>query len=109
VETPITPRPPMCTAFESIQSRLQGLSGRLREQFHVAALHVFGSVARREATAGSDLDILVDFVDTPTFARFMDLKFLLEDEFGVRVDLVTRDALRAPMKARILAEARRVA
>ena len=99
----------MCPPLEAIQARLQGLSDRLHREFHVAALHVFGSVARREAKADSDLDILVDFVDAPTFARFMDLKFLLEDEFAVRVDLVTRDALRAPMKARILAEARRVA
>ena len=99
----------MCPPLEAIQSRLKSLTDRLQQEFHVAALHVFGSVARREAGADSDLDILVDFLDAPTFARFMDLKFLLEDEFGVRVDLVTRDALRAPMKAQILAEARRVA
>jgi predicted nucleotidyltransferase len=99
----------MCPPLSVIQSRLQALSERLQGDFHVTALHVFGSVARDEAGPDSDLDVLVDFADTPTFARFMDLKFLLEDEFGVRVDLVTRAALREPIKARILAEARRVA
>jgi predicted nucleotidyltransferase len=99
----------MGTTIAGIESKLSSLAGRLSHEFHVAALHVFGSVARNEARADSDVDILVDFVDAPTFARFMDLKFLLEDELEMRVDLVTRDALRPPMKARILAEARRVA
>ena len=88
---------------------LQGLRRRLREEFHVAALYVFGSVARGEAVAGSDVDLLVEFEGPPTFARFMDLKFLLEDTLGVRVDLVTRGALRDRMKLRIESEARRVA
>lgn len=95
--------------LDVITTKLESLTDRLRQEFHVAALHVFGSVARNESRPDSDVDLLVDFSDAPTFARFMDLKFLLEDELGVRVDLVTRDALRPPMKARILTEARRVA
>lgn len=95
--------------LEIVAAKLESLTERLRQDFHVAELHVFGSVARNEARADSDLDVLVDFLDAPTFARFMDLKFLLEDELKMRVDLVTRDALRPPMKAQILAEARRVA
>ncbi|HEY5957990.1 MAG TPA: nucleotidyltransferase domain-containing protein [Polyangiaceae bacterium] len=54
----------MCPPLTVIQSRLQALSERLQREFHVAELHVFGSVARDEAGPGSDLDILVDFVDT---------------------------------------------
>ena len=99
----------MGSNIDIVSTKLEGLTERLREEFHVAALHVFGSVARNEAGAESDLDVLVDFADAPTFARFMDLKFLLEDKLQMRVDLVTRDALRPPMKTRILAEARRVA
>lgn len=99
----------MGSSIDIVSTKLEGLAERLREEFHVAALHVFGSVARNEAGANSDLDVLVDFTDAPTFARFMDLKFLLEDQLQMRVDLVTRDALRPPMKTQILAEARRVA
>lgn len=88
---------------------LHGLHRRLREEFGVAALYVFGSVARGEAVAGSDVDLLVEFEGPPTFAQFMDLKFLLEDTLGLRVDLVTRGALRDRMRPRIESEARRVA
>ncbi len=99
----------MDTQLSAITSRLESLLPRLRDEFRVAALHVFGSVARNQARSDSDLDVLVDFADPPTFARFMDLKFLLEDELALRVDLVTRDALHPSIKAQILAEARRVA
>jgi predicted nucleotidyltransferase len=66
-------------------------------------------VARGEATPASDVDLLVEFDGRPTFARFMDLKALLEDALGVRVDLVTRPALREQLRPQIEAEARRVA
>ena len=49
---------------------------------------------RGEARADSDIDVLVKFDGPPTFARFMDLKALLEDTLGAHVDLVTRGARR---------------
>ena len=85
------------------------LEHRLRTEFGVAALYVFGSVARGEARPDSDVDVLVEFQGPATFARFMDLKALLEDTLAARVDLVTRAALRSQLKPRIEAEARRVA
>jgi predicted nucleotidyltransferase len=94
---------------DDLSFALRGLERRLREDFGVAALYVFGSVARGEAVAGSDVDLLVEFQGPPTFARFMDLKFLLEDTLHARVDLVTRNALRAPLRPHIESEARRVA
>ena len=95
--------------IEEIISRLKPIEQQLHEEFDVAALYVFGSVARGEADQSSDIDILVDFRGDPTFARFMDLKFFLENLFGTRVDLVTRRALRPAMKSLIEAEARHVA
>jgi predicted nucleotidyltransferase len=95
--------------FDDISSKLKQLGPRLREQFQVRSLHVFGSVARGDDSPTSDLDVLVEFEGPGKFSQFMDLKFLLEDECGVRVDLVTRNALRPTLEARILAEAKRVA
>ena len=94
---------------DDLTRALQGLQRQLREELGVAALYVFGSVARGEAVAGSDVDLIVEFEGPPTFARFMDLKFLIEDTLGVRVDLVTRGALRDRIRPRIESEARRVA
>ena len=99
----------MSIRIEDVSAKLKLLERRLRDEFNVRSLHVFGSVARGDAREASDLDILVEFEGPGKFAQFMDLKFLLEDECGVRVDLVTKDALRPAMKAQVLAEAKRVA
>jgi predicted nucleotidyltransferase len=57
----------------------------------------------------SDLDVLVDFEGPATFDGFMGLKFFLEDTLEVKVDLVTRAALKPRLRERIESEARRVA
>jgi uncharacterized protein len=73
---------------------LSSHKSELRQEFEVASLRLFGSVARDEAAPGSDIDILVSFSATPTFRRFMQLRFRLEEILGGRVDLVTESGLR---------------
>jgi predicted nucleotidyltransferase len=89
--------------------RLSELLPTARARFGVQDLAVFGSVARDEARDTSDLDVLVDFVGPATFDRFMGLKLFLEDNLGLKVDLVTRAALKPRLRERIETEARRVA
>lgn len=62
-------------------------------RFGVKSLELFGSLARDEAHATSDVDILVEFEETPTFDRYMGLKFYLEDLLGIKVDLVEKAML----------------
>ena len=78
-------------------------------RFNVRSLALFGSVARDDATASSDVDVLVDFEGSATFDRYMGLKFYIEDLLGCRVDLVTRQALRDELRSAVEAEAIRVA
>ena len=59
----------------------------------VRRLGLFGSCARGEATAGSDLDFVVEFSDK-SFDAYMDLKSFLEDLFRSRVDLVTVSSIK---------------
>ncbi|MDH4304976.1 MAG: nucleotidyltransferase family protein [Nitrospira sp.] len=59
----------------------------------VRRLGLFGSCARGETTAGSDLDFVVEFSDK-TFDAYMDLKSFLEELFHARVDLVTFGAIK---------------
>lgn len=67
--------------------------------FGVESLAVFGSVARREADTGSDIDILITFRLTPvTFDTYMDVKIYLEDLLGNTVDLVIADTLHSRIK-----------
>ncbi|MFZ5821776.1 MAG: nucleotidyltransferase family protein [Chloroflexota bacterium] len=68
----------------------------------VKALSIFGSVARGEEHAGSDVDILVEFEGRATFDRYMDTKFYLEELLGCKVDLVTPKAIKPLMQPYIL-------
>lgn len=78
-------------------------------RFGVTSLRVFGSVARNEASAESDVDILVDFAASPSFSQFMKLRIFLEDLLGARVDLVTERGLRDRVRPYVEREAIRVA
>lgn len=87
---------------------LRGHQRELRER-GVKTLAVFGSVARDEATAGSDVDLLVEFERPVGLFAFVRLQRFLESLLGSRVDLVTPDAVRESMREQILAEAVRAA
>ena len=93
---------------QQILKQLSDVRDFLRQRFDVQELIIFGSVARDEATEGSDLDVLVEFNQPATFDRYMDLKFYLEELVGCGVDLVTRHALRPQMQQRVEREAIRV-
>jgi predicted nucleotidyltransferase len=70
----------------------------IRRDFGVRRLALFGSTARGDARDDSDLDLLVEFENGPTFLSFMGLKVFLEDHLGRKVDLVTRDALKPRLR-----------
>jgi predicted nucleotidyltransferase len=73
--------------------------------YGVKSLGLFGSVARDEATAKSDVDLLVDFIpEKKSFDNFMDLSFFLEGLFGRKVELVTRQSLSKHIGPHILNE-----
>ena len=66
----------------------------LRERFSVTSLRVFGSVARDDAASGSDVDVLVDFEETPSLFKFLRLRGFLEDLLGNKVDLIAESGLK---------------
>lgn len=78
-------------------------------QHGVRFLFLFGSVARGEADAGSDVDLLVEFDRPVGLFAFLRLKRYLENLLGTEVDLVMPGALEEPMKERVLREAIRAA
>jgi hypothetical protein len=97
-----------CGCRAEIEGRIAEVRGEL-ERLGVRALHLFGSAARDELRPDSDVDVLVELDRPATLEGFMALKELLEDRLGRRVDLVTRNALRPRLLARIAGELRRVA
>jgi predicted nucleotidyltransferase len=75
------------------------------QRFGVVRLSLFGSVSRDNASAGSDVDILVGFDGPATSDRYFGLLFYLEDLLGGAIDLVTEKALRAELRPFVEKEA----
>jgi len=69
----------------------------------IERLRLFGSHARDEARADSDVDLLVEFSAerTPDLFAFAGLKLELEARLGAPVDLFTPNSLHPKLKAQI--------
>ncbi len=77
----------------TIKETLLRLKPELKERFYVSAIGVFGSVARGDQTASSDIDIIVDF-SRPVGIEFIDLADFLERKLRKQVDLVSRNGVK---------------
>lgn len=75
------------------------------QKLGVKSLNLFGSVARDEATAQSDVDILVELEDSIGFFEFFRIQHYLEDLLQCSVDLGTADALKENPRQPVLSEA----
>lgn len=76
----------------------------LSSDFNVQSLGVFGSYVHGSAGLDSDLDVLVEFSDTPTLFQFVRLQRALSEMVGAEVDLVMKSGLKPVLGKQILAE-----
>lgn len=75
-------------------------------QYGVSNIRVFGSVARGDADADSDVDLLVDMEKGKSLFDFVRCKRAIEETIGATIDLVEDAALsNALMKASIWEDA----
>ena len=89
------------SAKVNILDQIEAHAAELR---HLGArrMGVFGSCARGEEQADSDVDIYVEFEDNArTFDNFFAIHVLLERLFGRPIDLITDRAL-SETKARLI-------
>lgn len=77
----------------------------LAESYGVRNVRVFGSVARGDAAAGSDVDLLVDLPPRFSLLMFSSLVQDLRDLLGFPVELASAAHLRDELKHRILRDA----
>lgn len=71
------------------------------KKYKLAAVYLFGSYARGEATAESDVDLLIDLTGSVICGlNFVNLFQDLEDALGVSIDVVTVDSLQVPTTRR---------
>ena len=74
--------------IEEIQKTIAESKDEIRQKYRAEVKGIFGSYARGDNHADSDLDLLADFDEG---AKLLDLIFLqqfLEDKLGCRVDLL---------------------
>lgn len=90
---------------ERILQQLLTLKAQLAPYYHITSLALFGSTARGESTQNSDIDVLVDFSQTPDLLTFIELEEKLKSALGKNVDLVPKRKLRAELSQSILKEA----
>ena len=93
------------TEKEKIFAVLRAALPDLKRRWPISSLAVFGSIARGEASATSDVDMLVDFVRPIALSEFLALEHALSALVERRVDLVSRAALKPYIGRRVLDEA----
>jgi predicted nucleotidyltransferase len=96
---------------ESAQLDLRGLRARREEILGYAAEHgarnvrVFGSIARDEPGAGSDVDLLVEMEPGRSLIDLVGLWQDLEDLLGTHVDVLSEGGVSPFLRERIYADA----
>ena len=77
----------------------------IKNKYKVKEISVFGSYVREESKPDSDMDILVEFYEPIGFFLFLELEEYLQELLGVRIDLVSKKALKPRIGEYILKEA----
>jgi uncharacterized protein len=87
-------------SYEPITSILHDNKPYFEKKYHVSRIGIFGSCARGESGADSDVDILVEF-SRPIGLDFVTLADELESLLHRKVDLVPANAVKPHMMAHI--------
>ena len=92
--------------LEEIKGIVAKHKEELRREYRVKGIGIFGSYVKGEQKKHSDVDLLVEFVETSnlTLLDFIRLENYLTDLLGVKVDLVEKQALKPRIGKHVLAE-----
>ena len=94
--------------LRDVQRILRVHKNELRERYGVKRIGIFGSYSRGEQREDSDIDILIEFERPVGLIEFIRLQEYLENLLGVKVDLVTKGALKKRIRGRVLQEVKYV-
>jgi predicted nucleotidyltransferase len=76
------------------QSEIKNIILSHLKGFDPIKVGIFGSFARGDNKKGSDIDILVEFKESPSLLTLIKLENDLTEILGVKVDIVTTGALK---------------
>lgn len=89
--------------IEEVKKILIEYKEKIRKEYGVIILGIFGSYARGEENKTSDIDLLIE-IEKPIGMKFFELWDNLEKMLGCEVDLVRAKLLREEIKEDILKE-----
>jgi len=75
---------------------------KLKQEYNISYIGIFGSYIRGEQKEDSDLDILIEFSKVPDLIEFVGLKQELSEILGMEVDLVMKSALKLGIGKKVL-------
>jgi hypothetical protein len=76
------------------QSEIKNIILNQLKEFDPLKIGIFGSFARGDNKKGSDIDILVEFKESPTLLTLIKLENDLSEILGIKVDLITTGAIK---------------
>lgn len=79
--------------LEMIVNKLKQAKPGLERKYPISGIGVFGSFARGEATAESDIDIVVD-IDRSMGLNFVEMADEIESLFGIKTDVILGRAVK---------------
>lgn len=91
-------------SLEEIKDILKQHEEKIKKDFYVKEIGIFGSYLHNEQKDDSDIDILVEFEKVPGFIRFMELEEYISNLLNTKVDLVMKSSLKPHIGQRILNE-----
>jgi predicted nucleotidyltransferase len=90
--------------INEIEKIIQSHKQELNEKYGLITIGLFGSYVRGDQDSKSDLDVLVEVRRPMGLVKFIRLENHLSQLLGVKVDLVTKKALKPHIGKRILQE-----
>ena len=91
--------------IETLKRIIAKEKDEIHKQYKAEIKALFGSYARGDFHADSDLDLLVDFDKGVNLFDMIGLEQFLEDKLGCKVDLGTECSLREEIRESVLNEA----
>ena len=91
-------------SIEELKEIIRGSRKTLEDEYSVKEIALFGSYVTGDQGEESDLDILVEFSKPIGLFRFIELEEYLSKTLGVKVDLVSKKALKPRIGRNILQE-----
>lgn len=90
----------MPITIEELKKKIQPVLAK----YSVNKAAIFGSFARGEMKEGSDIDILVELLESHSLFDLIAIKQEIEEKIGLKVDLVEYSTLHPKLQKIILAE-----